>query len=144
MQTNAPSRQKEAIEQAGRFRPGNAERGHESRGGCVVEKFRGSLGQNGDSKRAERFPVLHKFIEVFLHVGGPGRSQQAAIAEGARTEFRRAVEPSYNFSRREQLNGLFEAMLVIHMKSVARFAVVENLLDLLAGIARSPIEFFDG
>src|SRR5579872_4092609 len=88
--------------------------------------------------------MLHKFIQVFLDVRGPRRSEQAAIAESARTELRRAVKPPHDFPRDEQLNGFFQPLFVSHVKPVPRLAIVEDLLDVLARITRPPIEFFDG
>src|ERR1700730_1884625 len=120
MQTHAAARKEESLQQAGGCRLGEAKRGHETRGRSVVKEFRGALGHNGDSEWTERFAVLHVFIQVFLDVGRPGRSQQAAVSECAR------------------LYGFFLALFLTRVEAVARFAIFHYLLDLLAGIVRPP------
>src|SRR5260370_41316348 len=103
MQTHAATRKEEPLQHGGGFRLDEAERGHEARGLGVIEELRRALGRNGDREWAERFAVLYISIQVFLHVGRPRRSQQAAVSERARAEFRGAVKPSHNFSGGEQL-----------------------------------------
>ena len=84
--------------------------------------------------------MLHILIQIFFHVGRPGRSQKAAIAERARPEFGGAVKPSDDFPGAEQLNGFFHLLVVVWVKSESRLAIFQNLLDFLIRVCRSPIE----
>src|SRR5947209_20474773 len=112
MQANAVTGKEEPFQQPDRFRSDETERGHESRRWSATKKFGGALGRYGNREWAERFAVLHKFVQVLLHVGSPGRRQQAAISERAWPEFGGAVKPPYDFSGDEQLNGLFQVLFL--------------------------------
>src|SRR6202046_2459176 len=57
-------------------------------------------------ERPERFPVFHVLVQIFLHIGRPGRCEQAAIAESSRTELGRSLVPSDDFTRLQQEESL--------------------------------------
>src|SRR6267143_1944127 len=138
MQTHTVAWKEESLQQAGCFRLGKAERGHEARGGRVIKEFRGALGRYRDREWAERLAALHVFIQVLFDVGRPGRSQQAAVSERARAEFGGTAKPPHDFSSRKQLYSFFQDLFLAHVKPVAPLAIVQNLLDFLAGVARPP------
>jgi len=48
--------------------------------------------------------MLHKIVQVFLHILGPRRREQAAMTQGARTEFGGSLKPGNNLSRSEELD----------------------------------------
>src|SRR5712671_2133137 len=136
MQTHAASRKEKSVQQAGGFRLGKTQRGHEMRGRCAIEKFRGPLGRHGNRERPERFAMLHILVQIFFDVGRPRRSQQAAISQRARPEFGGTLKPSYDFSGDKQLDRFLQDLFLAHVKPVAGLAIVQDLLDFLAGVSR--------
>ena len=134
-----------ALRQAGRkqlavLRTQAAHRGHEPRcGRRRFEVLQSVFLRHGQRERPEGLAMLHVVIQIFLHVGSPRRREQAAIAERARAEFRRALEPADNFPRTKKLHRFVNSLLIGSCPSVHRLAIVEHLLDFLVRITRTQV-----
>lgn len=84
--------------------------------------------------------VLHLVVQVFQHVLGQGRSEQAAITKSAGSEFGRSLKPGDDFPSFQKLCGLFDFPIVGIKPPVGGLAIVEHLLNLFVGIGGALIE----
>jgi len=86
------------------------------------------------------FAVLDVLIHIFHDVFGKGRSEEAAMAEGAVAELCAALAPGDDFAAIEMPADFFLELIVAGHIAVDDFAVVEDGLDFLRSRIRAKSE----
>src|SRR5271156_2796235 len=84
--------------------------------------------------------MLHEVVEILLNVRSPGGSKQAAVSQGSRAKLRGSLKPRHDFAGFEQANRGGDFVVVRGGPAIRGVAVVQDLLDLLVGETRSPIQ----
>ena len=105
------------------------ERGHGEAIGRGVEIFGGALGGHGESKGVEFLAVLDELIDIFDHIFGEGRSEEAAIAEGAMAKFGAALTPGDDFIAVQEGGGFFYGLIFTGQIVIGDFAIIEDGFD---------------
>ena len=100
----------EAFETGDRFCE-RSERGHGQAIGGGIEILRSEFSGYGKSEWVKTLAMLDELIDVFNHVFGEGRSEQAAIAESAVTEFGAALAPGNDFIAVQESGGFVDGLL---------------------------------
>ncbi len=113
--------------------------GHKACEGGAIEEARAILFRDGEGKGTEGFAVLDKVVEIFADVGSPGRSEEAAIAEGARAELGAMLAPGNDFALVEEVECGLDAEGFGIEPVVGGLAIIEDGLDLFAGKGGPPI-----
>jgi len=120
----------ETLETSDRARE-RGKRGHGKAVGGGVEEFGGAFSGDGQGERMKFLAVFNELIDVFDDVFGKGRSEEAAIAQGAMAEFGASLAPGDNFIAVEKRGGFLDKLLLAREIAISNFAVVENGLDFL-------------
>ena len=96
------------------FRPHGFCDQHEGRILLALKDVVHPLGQHDRRERPECLPVLDAAVEDVLHFGPAGIGEQAAVAERARPEFGRPLEPADHLLIGEQLCGVAADIAAAH------------------------------
>jgi len=110
-----------------------AERGHEAAIGAAIEIFGGAFGGDGKREGMELFAVLDVLIHIFHDIFGEGRSEKAAMAEGAVAKLGRALAPGDDFAAVEVFANFVVKLIVAGHVAIDDFAIVEDGFDVLRG-----------
>jgi hypothetical protein len=96
--------------------------------------------RNRQSEGPEGFAVLYKVIQVIFDISVPWRSEQTAISECPRAELRRPLEPSDDFARSKKSQRFLDLLVFSVRPVIGSFAIIEDLLDFLVRITRTPVQ----
>src|ERR1700722_10775807 len=122
------------------FRADESHGGHEAACGRALEKARSVVFGNRQGEGAIGLAMLDEVVEIFLHVGRPGGSEQAAVSQGARAKFGGSLKPGHDFSGLQQANCGGDFVVVRVGPAIGSLAVVEDLFDLFAGKTGPPVQ----
>jgi len=110
-----------------------AERGHEAAVGAAIEILGGAFGGDGKREGMELFAMLDVLIHIFHDIFGEGRSEKAAMAEGAMAELGWTLAPGDDFAAVELFANFVVKLIVAGHVAVDNFTVVEDGFDFLSG-----------
>src|SRR5262249_6772581 len=116
------------------------ERGHEAAVGPAIEIFGGAFGGGGKREGMELLAGVDVLIHIFHDIFGKGRSEQAAMGEGAMAELCAALAPGGDFGAVEMPADFFLKLVVAGHVTINDFAVVEDGFDFLRSRIRAKSE----